>query len=46
MKCSNLATGKISPVVAERIPLLEAARVRRLLQKGGNTGKIVLVADE
>ncbi|MFW2338895.1 MAG: zinc-binding dehydrogenase [Acidimicrobiia bacterium] len=38
--------GKISPVVTERTPLLEAAGAHRLLQKGGYTGKVVLVADE
>jgi NADPH:quinone reductase-like Zn-dependent oxidoreductase len=39
-----LAAGKINPVVAERIPLLEAARAHELLERGGHAGKVVLVA--
>ena len=39
-----LAQGKISPVVAERIPLVEAARAHELLERGGHAGKVVLVA--
>jgi NADPH:quinone reductase-like Zn-dependent oxidoreductase len=38
-----LAAGKIKPVVAERIPLAEAARVHELLERGGHAGKVVLV---
>jgi NADPH2:quinone reductase len=38
-----LAEGKINPVVAERIPLLEAARAHELLERGGYAGKVVLV---
>jgi NADPH:quinone reductase-like Zn-dependent oxidoreductase len=38
-----LATGKIKPVVAERIPLVEAARAHELLERGGYAGKVVLV---
>ena len=38
-----LAAGKIRPVVAERIPLLEAARAHALLERGGYSGKVVLV---
>jgi NADPH:quinone reductase-like Zn-dependent oxidoreductase len=38
-----LAAGKIKPVVAERIPLLEAARAHELLERGGYAGKVVLV---
>jgi NADPH:quinone reductase-like Zn-dependent oxidoreductase len=37
-----LAAGKISPIVAGRIPLLEAARAHRLLEEGGHVGKMVL----
>jgi NADPH:quinone reductase-like Zn-dependent oxidoreductase len=37
------ASGKLSPVIAERIPLAEAARAHRLLEQGGHTGKVVLV---
>jgi NADPH2:quinone reductase len=38
-----LAAGKIKPVVAERIPLLEAARAHELLERGGYAGKVVLI---
>jgi NADPH:quinone reductase-like Zn-dependent oxidoreductase len=38
-----LAAGKIKPVVAERIPLVEAARAHELLERGGYAGKVVLV---
>ncbi len=38
-----LAAGKLKPVVAERIPLLEAARAHELLERGGYAGKVVLV---
>jgi NADPH:quinone reductase-like Zn-dependent oxidoreductase len=38
-----LAAGKLKPVVAERIPLNEAARAHELLERGGYAGKVVLV---
>ena len=38
-----LAAGEIKPVVAERIPLVEAARAHELLERGGYAGKVVLV---
>jgi len=38
-----LAAGKIKPVVAERIPLVEAVRAHELLERGGYAGKVVLV---
>ncbi|MCP4541372.1 MAG: zinc-binding dehydrogenase [Chloroflexi bacterium] len=38
-----LSVGKIKPVVAERIPLVEAARAHELLERGGYAGKVVLV---
>ena len=38
-----LAQGKIKPVVAERIPLVEATRAHELLERGGYRGKVVLV---
>jgi NADPH:quinone reductase-like Zn-dependent oxidoreductase len=38
-----LAAGKIKPVVAERIPLLEAARAHDMLERGRYAGKVVLV---
>lgn len=37
------AAGKIRPVVAERIPLAEAARAHELLESGGHAGKLVLI---
>ena len=39
-----LAAGRIKPVVAERIPLAEAARAHELLERGGYAGKVVLVS--
>lgn len=38
-----LAAGKIKPVVADRIPLVEAGRAHELLERGGQAGKVVLV---
>jgi NADPH:quinone reductase-like Zn-dependent oxidoreductase len=40
----SLAAGRIKPMVAERIPLAEAARAHELLERGGHAGKVVLVA--
>jgi NADPH2:quinone reductase len=40
-----LAAGKIKPVVAERIPLVEAARAHELLERGGHAGKVVLITN-
>jgi NADPH:quinone reductase-like Zn-dependent oxidoreductase len=40
-----LAAGEIRPVVAARIPLVEAARAHELLERGGYAGKVVLVTD-
>jgi NADPH2:quinone reductase len=40
----SLAAGRIKPVVAERIPLVEAARAHELLERGRYAGKVVLVA--
>jgi NADPH:quinone reductase-like Zn-dependent oxidoreductase len=39
-----LAEGRIKPVVAERIRLVEAARAHALLERGGYAGKVVLIA--
>jgi NADPH:quinone reductase-like Zn-dependent oxidoreductase len=39
-----LAAGRIKPLVAERIPLAEAARAHELLERGGYAGKVVLVS--
>lgn len=41
-----LEVGKIGPVVAERIPLTEAARAHALLEGGGHAGKVVLTVDD
>jgi NADPH2:quinone reductase len=40
-----LAAGKIKPVVAERISLVEAARAHKLLERGGYAGKVVLITN-
>jgi NADPH:quinone reductase-like Zn-dependent oxidoreductase len=40
----SAAAGRIKPVVAERIPLAEAARAHELLECGGYAGKVVLVS--
>ena len=40
-----LAAGKVKPVVAERIPLTEAARAHELLERGRYAGKVILVTD-
>jgi NADPH:quinone reductase-like Zn-dependent oxidoreductase len=40
-----LASGKLEPVVSERIPLAEAARAHETLDRGGVGGKIVLITD-
>lgn len=40
-----LRAGKINPVIAARIPLLEAARAHQLLEAGGHRGKVVLVVE-
>jgi NADPH:quinone reductase-like Zn-dependent oxidoreductase len=37
-----LAAGKIHPIVADRIPLGEAARAHELIECGGYAGKVVL----
>ncbi len=38
-----LAAKELSPVVAERVSLLEAARAHEILERGGYAGKVVLV---
>ena len=35
-------TGKLQPVIAERFPLLEAARAHEFIERGGYAGKAVL----
>jgi NADPH:quinone reductase len=41
-----LAEGKIEPIVAERIPLVQARRAHENLGRGGVTGKQVLICNE
>ena len=40
-----LKQGKIKPIIAGRMPLNEAAKAHRLLEKGSVTGKIVLICN-
>jgi len=40
-----LTEGSIKPVVAERIPLVDAARAHELLESGEYAGKVLLVTD-
>ena len=40
-----LANSELKPLVAERIPLAEAARAHEILERGGYAGKIVLVTE-
>ena len=37
------AEGRVNPVVAARLPLCDAARAHTLLERGGQTGKVVLM---
>ena len=37
---------KIKPLIAQRLPLVEARQAQELLGRGGVTGKIVLVCNE
>ena len=41
-----LEEGKIEPIIAERFPLLEAAKANALLESGQVTGNVVLLAPE
>ncbi len=43
---SLLAQGKIEPVIAERMPLAEAARAHTLIEQAAVKGKIVLIVNE
>ncbi|HZD17484.1 MAG TPA: zinc-binding dehydrogenase [Actinomycetota bacterium] len=45
MLFQRLADGELHPVVAERVPLDEAARAHEVLERGGYAGRVVLVAD-
>jgi NADPH:quinone reductase-like Zn-dependent oxidoreductase len=40
-----LAAGKVTPIVAERVPLTEAARAHKRIESGRYAGKVVLVTD-
>ena len=42
---TSTANGDLNPVVAERIPLLEASRAHEQLERGGRAGKYVLITD-
>ena len=41
-----LAAGALEPVVAERVPLADAARAHETIERSAHSGKIVLVTDE
>jgi NADPH:quinone reductase-like Zn-dependent oxidoreductase len=41
-----LAEGKIKPLIAAKLPILEAARANALLESGSVTGNVVLLAPE
>lgn len=41
--CPGTSAGDLAPVVADRIPLLEAEFARRLLEAGRYAGKVVPV---
>ncbi|MEM9610424.1 MAG: zinc-binding dehydrogenase [Actinomycetota bacterium] len=40
-----LAAGRLEPVIAERVPLAEAAKAHELLERGGQGGKVVLTTE-
>jgi NADPH:quinone reductase-like Zn-dependent oxidoreductase len=40
---AGLATGRIAPIVAERVPLDRATHAHDILERGGHAGKVVLV---
>ncbi|MGI9595185.1 MAG: medium chain dehydrogenase/reductase family protein [Acidimicrobiales bacterium] len=40
-----LATHELEPVIAQRVPLAEAAKAHELLERGGHTGKVVLTTN-
>jgi NADPH2:quinone reductase len=41
-----LAEGKIKPLIADKLPFLEARRANEILEKGTHNGKIVLLCQE
>ncbi|MGI9611932.1 MAG: zinc-binding dehydrogenase [Acidimicrobiales bacterium] len=40
-----LATHQLEPVIAQRMPLAEAAKAHELLERGGHSGKVVLTTN-
>jgi hypothetical protein len=42
----SLAAGQLAPLVADRVPLAEAARAHAILEKGDHVGKVVTAAYE
>jgi NADPH2:quinone reductase len=38
-----LATGQVKPLLADRVPMSEAARAHAILERGGHAGKVVLL---
>ncbi len=40
-----LSERKVGPIIARRFPLAEARQAHEMLERGGVTGKIVLVTD-
>jgi NADPH:quinone reductase-like Zn-dependent oxidoreductase len=41
-----LSQGKIKPIIAERVPLEEAARAHEMLSSGSVIGRIVLICEQ
>jgi NADPH2:quinone reductase len=42
----SLASDRIKPVIAEQIPLVDAARAHEVIDRGGYAGKVVLIVNE
>ena len=38
-----LASGQVTPLVADRVPMSDAARAHAMLEHGGHAGKVVLI---
>lgn len=38
-----LANGQVTPLVADRVPMNDAARAHAILERGGHAGKVVLI---
>jgi NADPH2:quinone reductase len=41
-----LARGQIRPIIAERLPLAEAARAHQLIEASAVSGKLVLICQD